>query len=304
MSAIPSDLEELRRRIDEIDARLHDLLIERAKIVAGIATAKKDGEVAALQPDREAAIIRRLARRHFGEFPLASLVRIWREILSAMVRMQGPFAVAVYAPPESPGFWDLARDHYGSHAAMLPYHSVGQVIRAVGEGQATVGVLPVPQEGDHNPWWLQLLSNDGNAPRVIARLPFGARGNARTDGADALVIGRLAQRETGEDRTLFAAETAADISRARILTILSALPLDCTFLASWDHDGGALKLIEVAGFVPLSDPRLEQFREQLGAALYRLVPFGGYAVPPAGVPGPTAAAVTAGAGLVLGTVRG
>lgn len=303
MSAIPSDLEDLRRRIDEIDGRLQDLLIERAEVVALVAASKKkDGELAALQPDREAEIIRRLVRRHRGPFPIGSLVRLWREILSATVRLQGQFAVAVYAPAEAPGLWDLARDHFGSHAAMSPYHSIGQVIRAVGEGQATVGVLPTPQEGDPNPWWRQLLSNDGNVPRVIARLPFGARGNARSDGGDALAIGRLAQRETGDDRTLIAVETAADISRARIFALLSALPLECTFLASSEHDGGALKLIELAGFVTLSDPRLEQFREQLGPALYRLVPFGGYAVPlPATVPAASAAAAS---GLVLGAARG
>src|ERR1700719_4127490 len=113
MSAIPSDLEELRRRLDEIDDRLQDLLIERADVIAMVAEAKtKNGQLAALQPDREAEIIRRLARRHRGSFPVASLVRIWREVLSATVRLQSPFAVAVYAPPGAPGLWDLARDHY------------------------------------------------------------------------------------------------------------------------------------------------------------------------------------------------
>ena len=38
-------------------------------------------------------------------------------------------------------------------------------------------------------------------------------------------------------------------------------------------------LIEIEGFVPASDPRLERLREQFGAALYRLLGFGGYAVP-------------------------
>ncbi len=95
------------------------------------------------------------------------------------------------------GFWDLARDHYGSHTPMSAYRSIGQVIRAVTEGQAAVGVLPMPQEGEPDPWWRHLLSEDEDAPRVVARLPFGARGNARSDGADALAIGRGAQQETG-----------------------------------------------------------------------------------------------------------
>jgi chorismate mutase / prephenate dehydratase len=279
MSLIPSDLADLRRHIDEIDDRLHDLLIERAAIVGRVAASKKNGDVAFYQPAREAEILRRLAARHRGALPFASVVRIWREMLAATVRIETPFAVAVSAPAEAQGLWDLARDHFGSHTPMSAYRSIGQVIRAVTEGQASVGILPMPQEGDSDPWWRHLLSEDNDAPRVIARLPFGPRGNARSDGADALAIGSGKQLETGADRTLFAAESAADISRARFLGMLSSLDLACTFFASWEHAEGAVNLVEIDGFVPPSDPRLAAFRARLGKALYRLLPFGGYAVP-------------------------
>src|SRR6266852_7134845 len=229
MPATPSDLAELRHRLDEIDDKVHDLLIERGEIISMVAASKRDGKLAAFQPGREAEIIRRLVGRHHGDFPVATLVRMWRELLAATVRLQSPFAVAVFAPVEAQGFWDLARDHYGSNTPMSAYRSIGQVIRAVTDGQVSVGVLPMPQEGEPDPWWRHLLSKDESAPRVVARLPFGARGNARTDGADALVIGRSAQQQTGHDRTLLATEAAADISRGRILRILASLGLVCTF---------------------------------------------------------------------------
>ena len=279
MTPSPSDLADLRRRLDEIDDNLHDLLIRRAEIVSAVATSKREGKLAAFQPGREAQIIRRLVDRHHGEFPVATLVRMWREMLSATVRLQSPFAVAVFAPVESQGFWDLARDHYGSHTPMLAYRSIGQVIRAVTEGQASLGVLPMPQEGELDPWWRHLLSKDEDAPRVVARLPFGARGNARGDGVDALAIGRGVQQETGRDRVLLATESSADISRDRIFRTLASLGLVCTFFASYEHAGSATSLIEIEGFVLITDPRLDSFRTQLGSELHRLLPFGGYAVP-------------------------
>jgi chorismate mutase len=280
MSDIPSDLEQLRRRIDEIDDRLQDLLIERIDIVSRVAAHKRnEGGVAAHQPAREAEIVRRLISRNHGALPPATLVRMWRELLAATVRLQGAFTIAIYAPPEAQGFWDIARDHYGSHTPMLAYRSTAQVIRAVTEGQAAIGVLPMPQEGEPDPWWRHLLSTHDNAPHVIARLPFGARGNARSDGADALAIGGGAEQETGRDRTLFATENAPDISRGRMFSTLSALGLACTFMASCEHAEGVNTLIEIEGFVPVSDPRLDRFRAQLGPALYRLLRFGGYALP-------------------------
>jgi len=279
MLPTPSDLEELRRRLDEIDDKLHDLLIERAEIVSVVAASKREGNLAAFQPGREAQIIRRLVDRHHGVFPVATLVRMWREMLAATVRLQSPFAVAVFAPIESQGFWDLARDHYGSHTPMSAYRSIGQVIRAVTEGQASVGVLPMPQEEETDPWWRHLLSKDTVAPRVVARLPFGARGNARSQCADAFAIGRGVQPETGRDRVLLTAEASADISRDRIFRTLSSLGLVCTFFASYEHAGSALNLIEIEGFVRITDPRLDSFRVQLGDALHRLLPFGSYAIP-------------------------
>ena len=102
---------------------------------------------------------------------------------------------------------------------------------------------------------------------------------ARSDSADALAIGRAAPQETGADRTLLMTESAADISRGRIFRMLSSLGLNCTFFASYEHAGGAVNLIEIEGFVRISDPRLDSFSGQLGGALHRMLPFGGYAIP-------------------------
>ncbi len=303
MSDSPSELDQLRRRIDEIDDRLQDLLIERINIVSRVAEHKRGHDsLAAHQPAREAEIIRRLISRKHGPFPPATLVRMWRELLAATTRLQGAFAIAVYAPPETHGFWDIARDHYGSDTPMLAYGSTGQIIRAVTVGQAAIGVLPMPQEEDPDPWWRHLLSTHDNAPHVIARLPFGARGNARASSADALAIGHGGQQQTGRDRTLIATENAPDISRGRMFSTLSALGLVCTFMASCQHAEGVNTLIEIEGFVPASDPRLERLKEQLGPALYRLLGFGGYAVPLSAVElsAPPVSAVATSAGAAAG----
>ena len=278
MSSTPSDLEQLRRSLDEIDDRLQDLLIDRAEIVSMVAASKRDGKQPAFQPAREAEIIRRLVGRHHGAFPVATLVRMWREMLAATVRLQSPFSIAVFAPLERQGYWDLARDHYGSNTPMTPYHAVAQVIRAVAAREASLGVLPMPETSAADPWWPDLLSITEGGLQVIARLPFGARGNTRADGADALVIGRGPLQESGLDRTLLAAEFTAEITRAGILKLLTAAGLVCTSFLSGPRNS-ALNVIEIEGFVLISDPRLDAFRAGLGPALRRLLSLGGYAIP-------------------------
>src|SRR5207237_3184930 len=81
MSVTPSDLKGLRRRLDEIDDKLQDLLIDRAAIVSQVAASKKDRNQPAFQPAREADIIRRLVGRHRGAFPVAQLFVLCRVCL-------------------------------------------------------------------------------------------------------------------------------------------------------------------------------------------------------------------------------
>ena len=218
MADTPSDLEQLRRRIDEIDDRLQDLLIERIEIVSHIARAQ------AQQQRRRRPSAGPRGGNHPSSGRRATTARCRRrrwcgcgESCWPHDPAAGPLRIAVYAPPDAPGFWDLARDHYGSHTQLLAYRSTGQVIHAVTEGQAAIGVLPMPDEEEADPWWRHLLSTNDHAPHVIARLPFGARGNARSDGASALAIGQDTPQSTGRDRTLFVTENAADISRGRLL---------------------------------------------------------------------------------------
>ena len=87
MSAAQNPLSELRRQIDEIDTALHDLIMRRTEVVQKIAAVKGSNGGAFHLPGREAEVMRRLVRRHQGAFPKAALVRIWRELISALIRL-------------------------------------------------------------------------------------------------------------------------------------------------------------------------------------------------------------------------
>ena len=258
---------------------MHDLVMQRTQLVEAIGREKRSEGLPPLHPGREALILRRLAARHHGSFSPSALVRMWREMLAVTVGLQGRFAIAVYAPDGVGGFWDLARDHFGSHTPMTPYRSAGQVIRAVTDHQASVGVLPTPQEDDADPWWRFLVSGDAAAPRVIARLPFAGRGNARA--GDALAVGGGRLEATGEDRSLLAVETRGNVSRTRLSSAMAQAGFQCTFFAAFEPGTDTvLNLVELAEFVTPDDCRLGEFSEQLGAGcVERIVSLGHYAVP-------------------------
>lgn len=276
----PQPLDSLRQRIDEIDEALHDLIMQRAGVVHDIAIAK-NGDPLAMRPGREAAILRRLAARHSGDFPLPELTRIWRELIAGCTRMQAPFAVAVHAPDAQTELWDLARDHYGSHTPMTPVAGPIQAIRAVYDGSAAVAVLPWPVESDTDPWWQVLVSDDPRAPRVVGTLPFVVTERHR-DEPLALAVAHLAPEQTGDDHALLAVEVTGDISRSRLKQLLEAAGLPP--VAFWTRparsaEDAAVHLVDVADFVAPGDARLASLADRLEGLSPHIRLIGGFATP-------------------------
>ena len=283
MAKKSESLDDLRRRIDAIDDALHDLLIERAEIGRRIGTVKgaaRNG-AAAWRPGREAQILRRLARRHRGPLPKAALVRIWRELMTAFLRLQGEFSVAVRAGADDGTCREVARDHFGGLTAIRSHETSMQVLREVGEGRAAIGVLPLPQQDDAQPWWPMLLASDADLPRVIARLPF-VPGSLTGSEQEALVVGRVPLEKSGADRSLIAIELGEEVSRAALRRQCEAADLDATLLhhGHMPDEGRWLHLLDVDGFIEVDDARIAMLRKGLGKrALHVLVALGGYAAP-------------------------
>lgn len=281
MTESRKSLQALRREIDAIDDRIHDLLMERTEVVESVRNLKRNERVK-IRPAREAEIIYRLIGRHHGPFPKRELVRIWREIIVATLSFEGPFSVAIYSTGDSCGLRDLARDQYGSFVPMTTCASPRQLIDMVDRQEATVGVLPLPAKNEADPWWRHLATGNPNAPKVIARLPFVGAESGRSETPEALVICPVGQEQTGRDRSLFIAESKERVGLDRLKAALAEAGLVYAFGTQW-HDAQArspwLSLLELDGFVPLDDPGIVRFSGSFGEPVSRLLSLGGYALP-------------------------
>ena len=296
MAKKTDSLDDLRREIDGIDTSIHDLIMRRTKIVERVRDVKGDTPVK-IRPAREAEILYQLMTRHTGPFPKCELARMWREMIVATLSFEGPFSVAVYVTDEILGYWDLARDQYGSFTPMTRHSSNRSVVEAVRTQDATLGILPLPRRDESENWWRFLVSEAPEAPKVIARLPFIGEGNARDPGVEALVIGPVAQEETGRDRSFLAIEVEEDIGFASIEAALSQAGHSAAFHQVWhdpDRPPEWTYLIEAFGFFTDSGPRRALFMEGLDQRTKRVIHLGGYATPlsegdlapsSAGVPG-------------------
>ena len=82
------DLQDLRKRIDELNARLLETLQERAEVVLAISRLKEEIGMQSHDPRREEEMLRKLTRASSGPFGPAELREIFRAIFRASLALQ------------------------------------------------------------------------------------------------------------------------------------------------------------------------------------------------------------------------
>jgi chorismate mutase / prephenate dehydratase len=276
----PADntLDALRREIDAVDDAMHDLLIKRATLSEAVGALKGENN-AVFRPGREAMIARRLVERHRGALPPEVVVQVWREIIAASIRLQAPFRVAVHASNGKGHALDLAREHFGVLTPLLPTGSTATVLNAIAEGEAQLGLLPLPEDVPNEPWWRGLGKNGPGALFILARLPFVTA----QSGAVALIVGRQPFEPTGADRGYIVVETNREISRARLsraLTDVGLKPLGfpAEVIETGRREDGTVFLVETETLAERNDPRFVSLIEAV-SEVFGVRSVGGYAIP-------------------------
>lgn len=135
-------LEELRRRLDEIDSKLLGLLNERAKIGIEVGKVKQNSNAAYYVPERERAIFERLQQLNDGPLPDAAVKSIYREIMSSVRALEKPTTVAFLGPRHT--FSELAAQRiFGSTAELHPMPTLSDIFTEVERERVDYGVVPV-----------------------------------------------------------------------------------------------------------------------------------------------------------------
>lgn len=141
----PIDLKVFRDRIDGIDARIHELLNERARCAQEVGASKiAQGLHTAdfYRPEREAQVLRRAVERNDGPLRNEEIVRLFREIMSACLAQEEPLKVA-FLGPEGTFSQQAVLKHFGHSVRALPLAGIGEVFAEVQAGHADFGIVPI-----------------------------------------------------------------------------------------------------------------------------------------------------------------
>jgi chorismate mutase/prephenate dehydratase len=138
-------LEDLRKKIDALDAELLRLLNDRADLVHEIGVIKKAQGLQIYAPEREEAVFQGLVRKNAeanGRLPEKSIRAIYREIMSAALALEDDLRISFLGPA---GTWthQAAINKFGASVDYAPVESLEEVFDAVARRQAHYGVVPI-----------------------------------------------------------------------------------------------------------------------------------------------------------------
>jgi len=145
-------LESIRERIDVIDADLHALINERARLAqqVGISKHAAGHTVDFYRPERESQVLHlALERNRAARGPLRDeeILRLFREIMSACLAQQEPLKVA-FLGPEGTFTQQAVYKQFGHSVRALPLTSIEEVFHEVESGTADFGVVPIENSSE------------------------------------------------------------------------------------------------------------------------------------------------------------
>lgn len=136
------NLNQLRKKIDEVDKRIIELLNERTDLALEVGKLKTEVGKEVYSPERENEIYQKIDREAHGPLPKGALKSIYREIMSASLALEKPLCIA-YLGPEATFTHLASLSKFGSSVKYFPVASINQIFQEVEQKRADYGVIPV-----------------------------------------------------------------------------------------------------------------------------------------------------------------
>jgi len=137
-----AELASLRKRIDDLDMRVVELLNQRAEVVVQVGRLKRADGAPIYAPDRESVILQRVAELNRGPMPQKTLQAVYRELMSGSFALEKPLRVG-YLGPEGSFSQEAAQRKFGASVEYMPLADIRAVFEEISRGHCDLGMVPI-----------------------------------------------------------------------------------------------------------------------------------------------------------------
>src|SRR3954447_17832863 len=132
----------LRQEIDALDARIVELLNERARVVVQVGKVKQQHNSPIYAPDRERMVLDKVRKLNKGPLPDRCLEAVYRELMSGSFALEKPLRIGFLGPAGSFSH-SASVMKFGSSVDYVPLSDIPGVFEEVVRGHTDYGLVPV-----------------------------------------------------------------------------------------------------------------------------------------------------------------
>lgn len=234
------DINDLRVEIDDVDNRLLELIARRLELAGQVRKAKSGVRV--WRPSREHSLVRDLSETSENT-PPELVARIWAELMSASLALQGPMRLHISLEGDALSNWSTVRDRFGAALPTISYPTTSAALAAAYAEEEGVAVVPAP--GGMQRWWTALCSGGAMEDmHILAGLPRVGT----DDWPQAVAVATADILPSGDDITLLALKNPKAALNAGLSVKRGA-------------ETGEFTLLSLDGFIAPDGPEISVIRQ-------------------------------------------
>jgi len=139
------ELDSIRKKIDELDAELLQMLNQRSSLAIEAGENKKEEVI--YKPEREAYILRQLKKINTGPLSDKQIVNIFKEIISSCRAQEKEIDIA-FLGPEGTYSDSAVKENFGSSINKTASDTIEEVFKAVSERKSDYGIVPIQNSSE------------------------------------------------------------------------------------------------------------------------------------------------------------
>ncbi len=253
-----TNIKKLREKIDAIDSQIIQLIDKRTEVVLDISKNKAQGP--SIRTGRESEVLKRVLSQAPTNFPRKAMIRIWRELVSVYSQLQNSYSIGLCAPSHSVGYWDIARDYFGSSSKIILYKSPKILLQKISDDPSFIGIFPHPSNEQDSDWWKNIGIGSNKQTNIIARLPYGGKSDDQFEELEAVAVASFPSEVSGEDRSWIIIEFNEKKSTDFLTMITDKLGISCELICQIQESKDIyLYLLDAKGFYQVGASSLNDF---------------------------------------------
>ena len=139
------ELDSIRKKIDELDAELLQMLNQRSSLAIEAGENKKEEVI--YKPEREAYILRQLIKINTGPLSDKQIVNIFKEIISGCRAQEKDMDIA-FLGPEGTYSDSAVKENFGSSINKTASDTIEEVFKEVSERKSDYGIVPIQNSSE------------------------------------------------------------------------------------------------------------------------------------------------------------